>query len=348
MRLERVESLLRLALLMQAQSDGVGLQEIQEQFDVGRRTAERMRDAIARLFPHLEESRSHDGTKRWALPNGSLAGLVHFNADELAQLQSSIEHLTQANMQPQAELLQAVTHKLHGMMRPDAKRRNAPDIEALLEAEGYACRVGPRPQMKAEILAILRESIKGCCKVRIHYQARHHGKQSERVVSPYGFIYGSRHYLLAFCDNAKDLRTFSLPNIQSAALTAESYSIPEDFSLQKHIEQRFGVFSEEPMEVVLRFSPQVADDVVEHLFHPSQSIEPLEDGRMEVRFTAGGWREICWHLFTWEGHVEILSPSSLKERFQHMVATLAEGEAIPRFSDPLMDDERFEQVELYF
>ena len=45
MRLEKSEQLLKLALMMQSSTEGVGLQEIQEEFEVGRRTAERMRDA---------------------------------------------------------------------------------------------------------------------------------------------------------------------------------------------------------------------------------------------------------------------------------------------------------------
>jgi predicted DNA-binding transcriptional regulator YafY len=30
-----------------------------------------------------------------------------------------------------------------------------------------------------------------------------------------------------------------------------------------------------------------------------------------VEFTAGGLREMCWHLFTWGGEVEIVRPKRL-------------------------------------
>ena len=44
MRYERVEDILKLALLMQTNSSGLSLYDIQDHFRVSRRTAERMRD----------------------------------------------------------------------------------------------------------------------------------------------------------------------------------------------------------------------------------------------------------------------------------------------------------------
>ncbi len=69
MRLEKSEQLLHLAMMMQGSTEGVGLANIQEEFEVGRRTAERMRDAIFRLFPQIEEIRQDDKTKRWRIPS---------------------------------------------------------------------------------------------------------------------------------------------------------------------------------------------------------------------------------------------------------------------------------------
>ena len=51
LRYEKADNLLQLALEMQAARRGLSLQDIQERFRVGRRTAMRMRDAILRNFP---------------------------------------------------------------------------------------------------------------------------------------------------------------------------------------------------------------------------------------------------------------------------------------------------------
>ena len=85
MRFEKAEQLLHLAEQMQASSEGISLSDIQEKFDVGRRTAERMRDAVMRLFPNVEERVQEDKTKKWRLRSGSLGHLTNLNADDLSE-----------------------------------------------------------------------------------------------------------------------------------------------------------------------------------------------------------------------------------------------------------------------
>ena len=68
MRYERVEDILRLALIMQASYQGLSLQDIQDEFEVSRRTAIRMKNAVERLFPSLEEvDNPMSRVKKWRL-----------------------------------------------------------------------------------------------------------------------------------------------------------------------------------------------------------------------------------------------------------------------------------------
>ncbi len=103
MRLEKSEQLLKLALMMQSSTEGVGLQEIQEEFEVGRRTAERMRDALLQLFPHVEEMRLDGKTKRWRLPASAIAGLIQISAEDLAEMRTAIDLLKKENLNHHAE-----------------------------------------------------------------------------------------------------------------------------------------------------------------------------------------------------------------------------------------------------
>ena len=63
MRYSRQEDLLRLAVMMQGSAEGVSIADIEQTFDVSRRTAERMRDAVLRAFPQLEERPGLNGQK---------------------------------------------------------------------------------------------------------------------------------------------------------------------------------------------------------------------------------------------------------------------------------------------
>jgi predicted DNA-binding transcriptional regulator YafY len=322
MRLEKSEQLLKLALMMQASTEGIGLQEIQEEFEVGRRTAERMRDALLSLFPHVEEIRFDGKTKRWRLPPGAIAGLIQISAEDLAELKTAIDLLRKENLEHHAENLQTLCLKIKGRMRPESAASIETDLEALLEAEGHAMRPGPRPRINPHVLYILREAIKGFCKVKITYHGRVKGDVTQRVVHPYGFVYGLRHYLLAWCEEAKGLRSFSLPNIAEISLLDVSYRKDPSFDLHEYAQRSFGVFQEEPYGVALKFSPEVAEGVREHHFHPSQTMEHQPDGSIIVRFKAGGWKEICWYVMTWEGQAEILEPPHLRKAYHDMVNTL--------------------------
>ncbi len=323
MRLEKSEQLLKLALMMQASTEGIGLQDIQEEFEVGRRTAERMRDALLMLFPHVEELRVDGKTKRWKLPAGAIAGLIQISAEDLAEMRTAIDLLKKENLHHHAENLDKLWLKIKGKMRPESAASIETDLEALLEAEGHAMRPGPRPRINPHVLYILRESIKGFCKVKITYNGRGKGDVTERIVHPYGFVYGLRHYLLAWCETRKELRSFSLPNIAEITLLDVPYRKDPEFDLQKYAERSFGVFQEEPYEVVWRFSAAVAEAAKEHHFHPTQVLEEQPDGSLIVRFTAGGWKELCWYVMTWEGEAEILEPPHLVKAYAEMVASLS-------------------------
>ena len=55
-----------------------------------------------------------------------------------------------------------------------------------------------------------------------------------------------------------------------------------------------------------------ADRAAEWRFHPRQTTRRLEDGSLEVRFEAGGWLEMAWHLYQWGNSVEVVAPEALR------------------------------------
>jgi hypothetical protein len=58
----------------------------------------------------------------------------------------------------------------------------------------------------------------------------------------------------------------------------KTFARKRGFSIEKYAENSFGVFQEEPVDVVWKFSPKAARDASEFLFHPSQILEPQKDG----------------------------------------------------------------------
>ncbi|MFX5464757.1 hypothetical protein ABTD44_20500, partial [Acinetobacter baumannii] len=48
-------------------------------------------------------------------------------------------------------------------------------------------------------------------------------------------------------------------------------------------------------------------------------MESLEDGSVRVSFTAGGFRELAWHLVTWGRAVTVESPAVLDDLLDEIV-----------------------------
>jgi predicted DNA-binding transcriptional regulator YafY len=322
LRYEKAETILRIALDMQGSPFGLSLEDIQRNYSdepLSRRTAERLRDTVERLFPQLQQANPNEVPKRWRLPGGTLNGLANITADELADLATAVELFRREHMSVQADSAKRVISKIRALLKRPLVAKIEPDLEALTEAEGLAMRPGPRPKINSEIIGTLRQAIITRHKVRLHYLSRRSRRRRHLVVRPYGFLYGSRHYLVAWSNRAKDFRNFALSNIERVRVLDRTFTRKSDFSLRDYAQRSFGVFQENPVDVVLRFAPTAAIDAREFLFHPTQVLQPQPDGSLIVQFHAGGLLEMSWHLFTWQGQVEILRPERLAARLRDQI-----------------------------
>jgi predicted DNA-binding transcriptional regulator YafY len=312
MRKEPATRLLHLARLFAAEHTGISLDEIATKFAVSRRTAERMRDAVAEVFPHLEEIEG-ERPKRWRLPSG-LSGIFREPlADELAALHGVARRLAHDGLNDSAMLLESLTSKIEASLKPARRRMLAPDVEALLEAEGFASRPGPRPVIAPNTFVLIRQAILTGRRLAFHYRSETAEAPAWREVVPYGLLYGHRVYLVAAFPWEAEPVNYRLDRMSELCLSDSLGTRPPDFDLDSYAGRSFGVFQEEPCDVVLRFVPRVADELATFQFHPTQTITRESDGSATVRFRAGGLREVAWHLFTWGDAVMIVAPESLKD-----------------------------------
>lgn len=313
MRYSRAERLIQLALEMQAASGGLTIAEIQEKFEVSRRTAIRMRDAVLRAFPNSSEVQTGERTKRWRLNSGAAQTFAGITSDDLASIEVAASAMETANLPVHAQSLRGVASKMRNLIEGSTLNQIEPDLEALTEAEGLAHRAGPKPHIPHALFDSLRTAIKSCRKVSFEYTSRSEKSASRRTVAPLGFLYGHRHYLVALQDGTAKPKFFSLPSIGKLRLEQDSFERDPAFRLKEFVSQSFGVFEEQPVDVVWRFSPIAAPLARTFVFHHSQSMEDEVDGSLIVRFRAGGLLEMAWHLTSWGEQVEVLEPTALRK-----------------------------------
>jgi predicted DNA-binding transcriptional regulator YafY len=319
MRHEKAGRLLELARMLASTAEGLTLDDMAERLGVGRRTAERMRDAVRDVFPQLEEV-DDPPTRRFRIPAG-LDGLFQApTAEELAALAAAAEVFGQQGAGARAGALRSLEQKVLSATRAAARRRLAPDLEALLQAETIAVQAGPRPFEDETVLAAVREALLSMRSLRFRYEG---GATPGRVreVTPFGVLFGRSNYLVA--DEGQGPRNWRLDRLHDVVVAERAAARPDAFSLQAYADESFGIYQDDTEDVVLRVTPAGAEDALRWRFHANQVVEPQADGAVIVRFRASGMLELAWHLFTWGDKVQVLAPPALK-------ATLVEQIEIAR------------------
>ena len=310
MRHEKAGGLLELARALASSAEGLTLEEMASEAGVGRRTAERMRDALWALFPQMEEA-ADPPTKRFRIPHG-LDGLFQSpNAEELVELAKAADQLAAAGAPARALALRTLEKKIRSAMRSGALRRLGPDVEALARAETVAVQAGPRPAEDPQVIGAIRQAVMAMRAIRFRYRGgSRRGKA--RDVAPYGIMFGRANYLVGAELGSEEPRNYRLDRIEDLEVLDRTASPPETFNLADYAGRSFGIYQGEVQEIVLRMTPEAAEDALGWRFHPSQVVEPQADGSVVVRFWATGLLELAWHLFTWGDRVEVVAPEALR------------------------------------
>jgi predicted DNA-binding transcriptional regulator YafY len=327
MRHEKAFALLDLARRLAASAEGLTLDEMAEAAGVGRRTAERMRDAVAAMFPQMEEL-AEGAAKRFRIPGGLDGVFQSPTAEELVELGKAAAQLRASGAEPRARSLESLERKIRAATRGAALRRLAPDIEAMARAETHiAIHAGPRPFENEGMIAGLRQALMAMRQVRFRYSGGS-SPGARRQVTPYGLMFGRANYLVAAPQGSAEPRNWRLDRIAELEVLESPGVPPTDFDLDAYANRSFGIYQDAVQDVVLRVLPEGAGDAMVWRFHPTQTLEPRADGSVIVRFSASGALELAWHLFTWGDKIEILAPESLRRiMLRELQASLARHNA---------------------
>jgi len=310
MRHEKAAQLLDLARRLAASAEGMTLDEMAAAIGVGRRTVERMRDALGALFANLEEIEDPP-SKRFRIVGGLDGLFQNPTTEELVEIAKAAEALRAAGAAGRALALSSLETKLRSAMRSATLRRLGPDVEALVRAETIAVQAGPRPFEDAAVIGLIRGAIKAMKALRFRYEG---GSRpgARREVAPFGVMFGHNNYLVAAELGSNEPRTFRLDRIAALEQIDVVATPPADFDLQYFASRSFGIYQGGKEDVVLRIAPDRAADALRWRFHPTQVVEAQADGSVIVRFTASGMLELAWHLFTWGASVSVLAPPTLR------------------------------------
>ena len=208
-RLNKAEEIIELAMMFQNSYCGLCIDDIQEHFECSRRSAERMKSLLFDLFPDkVEEVPTSDKKKRWRFVKGTMNFLISFTAEDFASLMY-FKQLT--NDENKKKILDELIEKLKALTPRRKFQSIQTDIEALMEAQGFAVRQYSRPLVQSKTMEDLSRAMLAYKKVQFDYPT---DKGRRKItLNPYGVIVSDKHYLVGFNEYVNDLRLYKVDKI---------------------------------------------------------------------------------------------------------------------------------------
>lgn len=153
---------------------------------------------------------------------------------------------------------------------------------------------------------------------------------AKRAVEPWHLACASgQWYLLGYDCLRRARRIFVLARMQNVSATAQALSNPRPNAkeIQHLFQNSFQVWQSANARlerIVLRFSGRAVQLVRERNWHPSQSLQELADGDLEVTLRLNSFDEIVPWILSWGRQCEVISPTRLHKKIMSL-AILSTG-----------------------
>ena len=150
----------------------------------------------------------------------------------------------------------------------------------------------------------------------IEYRKYLSPETDHRTIRPYALKeFEKRWYVVAYSENAGDLRTFALDRIAGVKRTGATFRMPAGFSVEKLFEPSFGIYlpeGEKPVLVKIRTTLREAAYLEDLPLHPSQVLVSRDRDSCIYAMTLipnpGFIMELCGR----GNRLEVLEPMSLR------------------------------------
>lgn len=134
-------------------------------------------------------------------------------------------------------------------------------------------------------------------------------------VDPYRLWYAAGGlYLIAYDHLRREVRMFAVERIHSITLTDHPYQMPLGFNVEDYVQDALMVMRGRRIEVELLFSKPAAAWVKDKIWHSSQIIIPLKDGRLRIILQVADTNELVGWILSFGSQVRAVRPDGLRQK----------------------------------
>jgi predicted DNA-binding transcriptional regulator YafY len=226
-------------------------------------------------------------------------------------------------------------------------RQVAPDYEAALTAAGKLETLLPQsiqtqcgsyldsievkwaPTVPADAVSSLFDTIQRALharrKLRLTYDSFYEGGEIQTVLHPYRIVFVTRAwYVIGYSERHEEVRTFKFDRVVGTETLDAAYEGAEAFSLKDYFGNAWRMIrGDQRHHVRIRFSPKVAGNVEEVIWHSTQQTKNLPDGSLLFEVDVDGVDEMSWWVLGYGKEAVVEEPAALRALIQsHAQAVL--------------------------
>ena len=149
--------------------------------------------------------------------------------------------------------------------------------------------------------------------LRIQYKKYQSTETDRRTIHPYAVKeFEKRWYIVAFSEEAGQMRTYAMDRIQSLERTERTFVLPKGFNVDDVFEASYGIYlpeeGQKPVLVKIKATEREAAYLMDLPLHPSQIRLPHNEFALRVIPNPGFVMELLRH----GNRLEVLEPESLR------------------------------------
>lgn len=299
---------------------GVTLDDLVEETGVDRRTVHRDLAAVQEAgYPLVAEWQAGKKVYRFLTRTRQIAPIT-FTLDELVSLHLLRSLATMLPPQPFGSEIDALFDKIHAALPP----RSAAHLERISRVALPRLQGMRDYSSAAELLSELRRALLYQYRIKLAY-GRSGKLPAEYEVDPYTLVLAKGGlYLLGYAHNRNAIRLFAVERIGRLTVSRQRFEMPDDFDPEACFSDAFGLVSDQPMQIKVRFDQEVAQTVRERMWRPGQLISELPDGGLLLSFEAAGTLEILAWVLSYGSHAELLEPPELRRELRRQIKGMRE------------------------
>lgn len=253
-----------------------------------------------------------NGQTRWRLMEG-FPGIpkLGFSATELMALTFSRNLLKPLQGTEIQEALNSALNKVAGALPPQGHEH----VRAMEKI--FSVGLGPHKsyQQHKRTIDLITQAIDRTRTAQIRYFSASRGATTRREVDPYRVWYAAGGlYLIGHCHLRNDVRMFAVERIRSITLTDHPYQLPLGFNLEDYVQDALMVMRGRRTDVELLFARNAAAWVKDKIWHPSQELSPLKDGRLRMTLKVADTDELLGWVLSFGSQVRVLFPKGLRDK----------------------------------